>query len=114
MAVSINERETILRSFLFGLSLLLVSGISLADCQSENDRLMKEMNQFMERLKTSRTSGSSGGMGMCQMSRESERVYSQMEEFYQRCPVMDPDGGMVKNSREMVQWARETQRQTCN
>ena len=55
-----------------------------------------------------------GGAGQCMMAREAKQVFRQAVSFYQNCPAADPGGQMLQLSREMIDWANQTERQTCN
>jgi hypothetical protein len=79
-----------------------------ADCASEQKSITQEMIQWMERLKTKQ------GSGMCQMARDSQVFYRKAADFYRRCPINDPGGGMLRNSEDMVRWGRDVERETCN
>ena len=55
-----------------------------------------------------------GGAGQCMTAREAKQVFRQAVSFYQNCPAADPGGQMLQTSREMITWANQTERQTCN
>ena len=55
-----------------------------------------------------------GGAGQCMMAREAKQVFRQAVSFYNNCPAADPGGQMLQTSREMIDWANQTERQTCN
>ena len=52
--------------------------------------------------------------GMCMSAREAKQVFREAVSFYQNCPAADPGGQMLQTSREMIAWANQTERQTCN
>ena len=51
--------------------------------------------------------------GYCQSARAAKQVFTQAISFYQGCPSADPTGEWLEYSRQMVAWANETERQTC-
>ena len=52
--------------------------------------------------------------GQCAMARAVKRDYPSIIEFYNRCPIVDPDGRMRVYIREMLDWAAETEYAVCD
>ena len=65
------------------------------------------MNAEIERV----TAKLNGNGGMCMTAREVKQVFTQAAAYYQNnnCPAE-----LVQYSRDMIAWANETERQTCN
>ena len=47
------------------------------------------------------------------MARTIKREYPSMLNFYNRCPVADPDGSMRDYIRQMLAWADEVEDSAC-
>ena len=65
------------------------------------------MNAEIERV----TAKLNRNVGMCRTAREVKQVFTRAASYYQNnnCPA-----GLVQYSREMITWANQTERQTCN
>ena len=65
------------------------------------------MNTEIERV----TAKLNRNVGMCMTAREVKQVFTRAASYYQNnnCPA-----GLVQYSREMITWANQTERQTCN
>lgn len=81
-----------------------LSTAAQADCQSEEARILQLMSDQAQRM----TGGS-----ICHTARDAERVFREVASFYERCPINDPGGQMRQSTREMINWARETQSSAC-
>ena len=77
-----------------------------ADCYSEQNRIMNRLELVMNQM-------NSGTAGYCVTARTIKREFPAIIEFYNRCPIVDPDGSMRNYIREMLDWAAQVEYSAC-
>ena len=78
-----------------------------ADCYSEQQRIVNHLQRVMNEMNSANT-------GFCSIARSIKRDYQQILDFYDRCPIVDPDGSMRTHVQEMLQWADQVERTACD
>lgn len=78
-----------------------------ADCYSDQQRIINRIQVIMNEM-------SSGNTGLCRISRQIKAEYPSILDFYNRCPIVDPDGSMRNHIREMLSWADQVETTTCS
>ena len=84
----------------------IYSSSARADCYSEQERLITQIQEVMNKM--------GSGQGFCGIARQIKYEYPQYLDFYNRCPIVDPDGSMRNHIREMLSWADQVEASACN
>ena len=91
---------------LTAVAVVLVGGAAWADCFSENERISAVVLRLSNEV-------NSPNVGFCLSARAIKREFPSVLEFYNRCPIVDPDGSMRQFVKQMLAWADQVESATC-
>ena len=103
------QTATVRRALIVIITAVMMNAeVAWADCYSEKQRIEAHLQQMMNKM------NSSGSTGFCEIARSIKRNYPQILNFYDRCPIVDPDRSMRDHVRQMLDWAGQVERSVCN
>ena len=85
---------------------IVVSSPAWADCYSDQERIIARIQNVMSEM-------SAGSSGFCNIARTIKNEYPQILDFYNKCPIVDPDSSMRYHVREMLAWADQVEASSC-
>ena len=88
------------------LTAMLGCNIANADCASNEAHVLQQI-QDMSR-------DAVYAQSVCEAAQITESVAAMTANFYQNCRLADPSGSSLQGARQLLDWARDTQRQACS